>query len=274
MLPPTAAGSSSAVVIRSSTLIDSMSKAWRIWAQPSRRICTTASWSLAGSNCVFTACGWVMTSLSASAVAKSLTRIISMLGTDGHSVRGTQSLKTTAIIAIRSLQKDFFAGGTGGIAKGARIGRSGDDTAMNCQPTLRQAALAASNLGGKDHALRDLPLDRAARLHPPPGQARSRPRGGPGRCSRFHPLPRLRRPGHRPLLRGFVRAARAGCAGRVTAWRAIVRQNARGAGARPARRAPAGSPARRSRKTTSSRSLRRCSRRSRTDRCARTPPAR
>src|SRR3984957_17345564 len=218
MLPPTAAGSSSAVVIRSSTLIDSMSNAWRIWAQPSRRICTTASWSLTGSNCVFTACGWVMTSLSASAVAKSLTRIISMLGTAGRRVRGTQSLETTAIIAIRSLQKDFFAGGAEGIAKGARIGRSDDDTAMNCRRDW-----------GKRHALRDLPLDRAARLYPPPGQPRFRPRGTPERSGRFHPLPRLRRPRHRPLLRGLVRAA--GCAGCITAWPAKARQNGRGAGA-------------------------------------------
>ena len=71
-------GSSSAVEIRSSRLMDSMSKAWRIWAQPSRKICTTWARSCTGSKCVFTACGWVVTSLSASAVAKILTRIMSM----------------------------------------------------------------------------------------------------------------------------------------------------------------------------------------------------
>ena len=86
----------------------------------------------AGSNCVFTACGWVMTSLSASAVAKILTRIMSMRGTTALGSRDAKPVET-AIIAIRSLQKDFFAGGMEGIAKGARIGRSGDDTAMNCR---------------------------------------------------------------------------------------------------------------------------------------------
>src|SRR5580700_3953495 len=238
MLPPTAAGSSSAVEIRSSTLIDSMSKALSIWAQPSRRICTTASRSVTGSNCVFTACGWVMTSLSASAVAKSLTRIISMLGTTGSQVRGTQSLETTAIIAIRSLQKDFFAGGAEGIAKGARIGRSGDDTAMNYRRDWGKQPWRQATFRGQRHALRDLPLDRAARLYPPPGQARSQPRGGSGRSGGFRPLPRLRRGGHRPLLRGFVRAARGGGAGEIIIWRTLIRRSGHGAAARPARRAP------------------------------------
>src|SRR4029077_7819664 len=123
----------SAVEINSSTLIASMSKALSIWAQPSRRTCTTASRSLTGSNWVLTACGWVMTSLSASAVAKNLTRIISMLGLQAAGSRDV-GFKTTVIIAIRSLQKDFFAGGRGGaasgdVAKRARIGRTGDATA-------------------------------------------------------------------------------------------------------------------------------------------------
>ena len=55
-----------------------MSKAWRIWAQPSRKICTTCARSCTGSKCVFTGCGCVVTSLNATAVAKIFTRIISM----------------------------------------------------------------------------------------------------------------------------------------------------------------------------------------------------
>src|ERR1051326_7497377 len=74
-LAPAALGSSRAVVINSSRLIDSMLQGGAMWAQPSRRIFTTAAWSATGSNLVLTACGAVMTSLSASAVAKILTRI-------------------------------------------------------------------------------------------------------------------------------------------------------------------------------------------------------
>src|ERR1700689_2643618 len=58
--------------------MDSMSNAARICAHPLRNICTTSPRSCAGSKCVLTACGWVMTSLRASAVANILTRRMSM----------------------------------------------------------------------------------------------------------------------------------------------------------------------------------------------------
>src|SRR6266576_748921 len=77
---PTAVWSLSAVDMSSSTLIDSISNARRIWAQPARSVWTTLSWSATASKWVFTACGCVITSLSASAVAKILTRIRSIMG--------------------------------------------------------------------------------------------------------------------------------------------------------------------------------------------------
>ena len=263
MLPPTAAGSSSAVEIRSSTLIE-------LDVERLAHMGAAVAQDLHHRVLILDRIELRLHRLRLGHDLAERQRRREELdenhihaGDYGHSVRGTQSLETTAIIAIRSLQKDFFAGGAGGIAKGARIGRSGDDTAMNCQPTLGQAPCFARPAAGPSG-----PASSAARPSPIPAPRR------PGRSGRFHPLPRLRRPGHRPLLRGFVRAARAGCAGRITAWPAIVRRNARGAGARPARRAPAGWPARRWRKTTPSRSRRRYSRRSRRDTCARTPPAR
>jgi hypothetical protein len=69
----------------------------RMWAQPSRNICTTSSWSLPDRNASFTACGWVVTWLSASAVAKILTRILSMVdggtaGFEGRNLYGQRRL--------------------------------------------------------------------------------------------------------------------------------------------------------------------------------------
>src|SRR5205814_1809853 len=73
--PLAACGSSIAVVINSSRLMSSMSKALRIWVQPSRSSCTISSRSRAASNSVLIASGRVVTWLSASAVAKILIRM-------------------------------------------------------------------------------------------------------------------------------------------------------------------------------------------------------
>ena len=71
--------SSAAVAIRSSRLMSSMSKALRMWTQPAFKSCVTSARSLNASNSVFTASGRVVTWLKASAVAKSLMRIESIL---------------------------------------------------------------------------------------------------------------------------------------------------------------------------------------------------
>ena len=71
--------SSMAVAIRSSRLMSSMSKALRMWTQPAFKSCVTSARSLTASNSVFTASGRVVTWLKASAVAKILMRIESIL---------------------------------------------------------------------------------------------------------------------------------------------------------------------------------------------------
>src|SRR5262245_6736089 len=76
--PVMACGSSMAVAIRSSRLMSSMSKALRMWVQPAPSRRATCGWSRSRSNCVFTASGVVVTWLSASAVAKILTRSVSI----------------------------------------------------------------------------------------------------------------------------------------------------------------------------------------------------
>ncbi len=131
MLPPTAAGSSSAVVIRSSTLIE-------LDVERLAHMGAAVAQDLHHRVLVLDRIELRLHRLRLGHDLAERQRRREELdenhihaGDYGHSVRGTQSLKTTAIIAIRSLQKDFFAGAAGGIAKGARIGRSDDDTAMN-----------------------------------------------------------------------------------------------------------------------------------------------
>src|ERR1700689_1140972 len=55
-----------------------------------------------------------------------------------------RNLGTTAIIAIRSLQKDFFAGRLRRHCENTRIGRSSDDTGMNCRGMWENAMLCES----------------------------------------------------------------------------------------------------------------------------------
>src|SRR5262245_22671011 len=108
-----ACGSSSAVAMRSSRLMSSISKALRIWVQPARRSCATSSWSRVRSNCVFTASGVVVTWLSASAVAKILTRSDSIGRCTGSSQRreaapGSKSALQNGFLACPVPSRDKF----------------------------------------------------------------------------------------------------------------------------------------------------------------------
>ena len=80
-----------------------MSKAWRMWAQPWRKICTTSTRSCTRSKCVFTACGCVVTWLSASAVAKILTRMVSILGTSAGRARSIPRGRLVVLLLLVDL---------------------------------------------------------------------------------------------------------------------------------------------------------------------------
>ena len=156
-----------AVAMRSSRLMSSISKALRIWVQPSRSSATTLAWSRCGRTRVLIASGAVVTWLSASAVAKILTRSMSM-GTGIRWGCGTRSA-TEHQRRGRPGVPDEFRVGSGARGLAGRVGvaairrRRCDDAELSA---AGEAGVRSTGTRSARHRGRR-PKKRAARERPP-----------------------------------------------------------------------------------------------------------